>query len=338
MSATTPRTPLHGPPRQAPSIETRLSISALPFPAAVPAGPPAIPQLLPNVLIPGAGHAGAAMLASDLGRHPDVCLPEVKYIGHFTPLCFGRPVEAPLDDYDRHFGRWSGERYRVEAAPDYFDGGRALTCRIAETMPGIRIVLVLRDPADRLWTSYVDKLTRGRLPRAMSFETFVDRCLALRANRAERFEGNRHYRSLSSGFFVEFLPDWLDTFGAAARVVFTENLQDERAAQVGALFDWLGLNAAAANPPAGEDDDSDGYPSSERAPSFNRRLWPVFQRTPGPWREPPSGVTGTLRRLPRQSERTRARVRSLYCGANRELAALLRDRGYQALPDWLAGA
>jgi hypothetical protein len=294
---------------------------------------------VPNVVIPGVTHAGAEALSADLARHPELCLPDVKRVGHFTPLRYGRPIEAPLEEYDRHFGRWSGQRYRLENGPDYFDGGLPMARQLAENLPGTRVVVVLRDPAQRLWAGYTDKLVRGRLPRAMGFEAYLERCLALRANGADRFEGNRHFRTLSSGFYVEYLPAWLETFGRRARVVFTEDLREAPQEHVGALFDWLGLDPVDAVRPAGAPDDDGaegpGYPEHDPGfVPFNRRFWPVRQRPAGPWREP-GRTDAVLRRSPRRSERVNSRVRALYAGANRELASLLRDHGYSGLPEWL---
>src|SRR5450755_3428110 len=235
--------------RPAPEDGGRLTVS-VPSPRALPDAP-----LVPSVLIPGVTHAGASMLAADLGRHPEICLPTVKQIDHYTPMRYGRPAQADLSDYDQHFANWKGQRYRVEVSPVYFDGGPELVAAVAEQLPGVRVIITLRDPADRLWTGYTDKLARGRLPHAMSFETFVDRCLALRVNGADRFEGNRHFRTLSGGFYIDHLAGWLETFGRRARVVFTEDLQEEPGLQIGALFDWLGLNPSSAVPP--QDDDSD---------------------------------------------------------------------------------
>jgi hypothetical protein len=327
MSAITPRTPLQ---HLSPSFEVSLSISAL---RRTRVTPPASPRLLPNLLLAGVSHAGAAMLADDLGRHPAVCLPDVRRINYFTPLIFGRVVETPLDDYDRYYSRWVGERFRIETGPDYFDGGLAVTARIAESLPGVRIVVLLRDPAQRLWTGYVDKLTRGRLPRAMSYETYIDHCLALRSNHAERFEGNRHFRTLSSGFYARFLPDWFDTFGDRVRVVFTENLRQESRPWMQGLYSWLGLDPAEAGPSGGRTDGTGGYPPSE-PPSGPRRLWPIRQRIPAPWARQPVDV-GSVQRVPRPSDRTLARAGALYASANRELASLLRGYGYDTLPRWL---
>lgn len=330
-------------PPEVPQARTASTVRLLPASRSAPEPPlPILPGpapvrqvLLPNLLLPGVSHAGGTRLAADLGRHPDVCLPEVKRIGHFTPLRYGRAVHVPLDEYDRHFARWSGQRYRLEAGPDYFDGGPAMVRRVADSLPGVRVVLVLGDPVHRLWTGYSDKLARGRIPGALGFESYVDRCLALRANGVDRFEGNRHFRTLSSGFYVEFLPAWLDAFGSRARVVFAEDLLADPVAQVGALFDWLGLDPSAVD---GRDDDEfpgEGYRAADLPSAApGRWWWPLLRRPvlPGPagqW------VTAAGRCRPRQLERTLAAVRALYAGANRDLAAVLRDRGYGDLPEWL---
>jgi hypothetical protein len=306
----------------------------MPIPSARRMSPGRLPVrdlLLPNVVIPGVSHAGVVQLAADLGRHREVCLPGVKRIGHFTPLRYGRPLEAPLEEYDRHFARWSGQRYRLEPGPDYFDGGLSMVQYLAESLPDVRVVVLLREPSCRLWSSYADKLARGRLPRAMTFETYVERCRALRANGADRFEGNRHFRTLSSGFYVDYLPAWIETFGSRARVVFTENFRDGQSEQVGALFHWLGLEPGPVTP-APDDDPSEGYPAPDLEPVlFHRRLRALLR-----CRRPSMEQGGEARRAPRRCEQALGRVRALYAAPNRDLAALLRDRGYTNLPKWLS--
>jgi hypothetical protein len=298
--------------------------------------PAPLTHRVPNLLLAGVSHADASGLTAGLGRHPQVCLPSTRRIDHFTPLRYGQRVEAPLEDYDRHFARWNGERYRLESSPVYFDGGRALVAEVAATMPGLRVVLLLRDPAQRLWTSFTDKVRRGRLPAAMPYDTFVDRCLALRAGGSDRFEGNRYFRTLSSGFYVDHLPAWLSTFGPRARVVFAEHLAAEPAYELADLLRWLELDpdqlepVPQPEPPA----ESEGAQRSVLASAVSR-IWPLAQRASAPQRsDPVDEQLGT----PRQGERQRNRVRAIYSQSNRELAILLRAHGYARLPDWLLDA
>src|SRR3954447_23720076 len=300
---------------------------------------PQAPARAANLLLAGVSHSLAGTLADGLGRHPGICLSSSRRIDHFTPLRYGLGVEAPLEDYDRHFAGWEGERYRLESSPVYFDGGQALVAAVARDLPDVRVLMLLRDPAQRLWTSYADKVRRGRLPAAMPYDTFVDRCLALRAGGSDRFEANRYFRTLGSGFYAEHLPAWLDTFEGRVRVVFAEQLAVDPARELADVAEWLGLDAAepphACGPP--------GEAASPCPPAAARstfamvvgRLWPLAQRSAGAVTPDPVGERlGT----PRQPDRGRNRVQSLYARANRDLAAMLRSYGYQRLPEWLLDA
>jgi hypothetical protein len=292
---------------------------------------------VPNLLLAGVSHADASGLTVALGRHPQVGLPSARRIDHFTPLRYGQRVEAPLEDYDRHFARWEGERYRLETSPVYFDGGQALVAEVAASMPGLRVVLLLRDPTQRLWTSFTDKVRRGRLPAAMPYDTFVDRCLALRAGGSDRFEGNRYFRTLSSGFYVEHLPAWLSTFGWRLRVVFAEHLAEEPVHELGDLLRWLGLDPDQLEPAPEQHQPTPDAQRAQRSAlaSAVSRIWPLMQRAAGPQRpDPVDERLGT----PRQGERQRNRVRAIYSQSNRDLAILLRAHGYTRLPDWLLDA
>jgi hypothetical protein len=331
----------------------RASAARLPSPAT-PALPPfelAEPSLavpLPNLLFAGVTHARVPALAQALALHPQVCLPAVRRVDHFAPLRYGRSLRAPLEDYRDHFANWTGQRYRLESSPVYFDGGRRLVSAVAQALPDVRVVVVLRNPAERLWTSYTDKVTSGRLPRAMSYETFVERCLALRANGTDRYEGNRYFRTLSSGFYVEHLPGWLAAFGDRARVVFAEDLASDPEVGTAGLLRWLGLEAEPRQgSPSGAGPDGGMRPACEdavrghgsgatarRSGGFAAamgRVWPALRLATGAMTAP----DGDRRPIQRPSERMLNRVESLYAGANRELAALLRDRGCATLPDWL---
>jgi hypothetical protein len=299
--------------------------------------PTPITYRVPNLLLAGVSHADAPRLAAALGRHPQVCLPSVRRIDHFTPLRYGLSVEAPLEDYDRHFARWNGERYRLESSPVYFDGGPALVAEIAASMPGLRVVVLLRDPAQRLWTSFTDKIRRDRLPAAMPYDTFVDRCLSLREGGTDRFEGNRYFRTLSSGFYVEHLPAWLSVFGPRARVVFAEHLADEPVHELADLLRWLELDPDELEPEPVPQRVPDLGVTSQRSAlaAAVSRIWPLVQRASAPQHpDPVDERLGT----PKQGDRQRNRVRAIYSQANRDLADLLRAHGYARLPDWLLDA
>jgi hypothetical protein len=291
---------------------------------------------VPTLLVPGVSHADATALSVGLGRHPQVCPAATRRIDHFTPLRYGLAVDASLQDYDSHFSSWRGERYRLETSPVYFDGGPRLVAEVAAAMPDAQVVLLLRDPALRLWTSFTDKLRRGRLPEAMPFDRFVDRCLALRANGSDRFEGNRYYRTLSSGFYMEHLPAWADAFRGRLHVVFAEHVAADADGELAGLLGRLDLDPAELTPAPPREPALEPTPAPAR--SGLSRFWPLVQRASAPPRgDRGDGIDERLG-VPRQGERQRNRVRGLYSQANRELAAYLRGQGVTRLPDWLLDA
>ena len=84
----------------------------------------------------------------------------------------------------------------------------------------------------------------------MPFDRFVDRCLALRANGSDRFEGNRYYRTLSSGFYVEHLAAWSDAFRGRLHIVFAEHVAADPEGELARLLGRLDLDPAELAPAA----------------------------------------------------------------------------------------
>jgi hypothetical protein len=291
-------------------------------------------HLVPNLMIVGPSHCGAPTLARDLAGHPDVqaCLARVD---RYTPLRFGRPVESGIEDYNGHFSRWNGQAYRLETASTYFDGGPELIGALVRELPGLRVLVVLRDPVPRLWASYSDKIRRARLSRAVSYETFVERCVALRENGADGFEGNRHFRTFGAGFYIEHLPGWLGAFGGRARVLFTQDLVAARAATHTGVLDWLGLDPAMRGEQEAPEPDPDGE-ESWPGEAAEAQLDSVVQPGAGLGRR--RGPKFAATEVPAQNDRTRSRVSELYADANRSLAGYLRGHGVGHLPPWLARA
>src|SRR4051794_41881865 len=78
------------------------------------------PARAANLLLAGVSHSLAGTLADGLGRHPGICLSSSRRIDHFTPLRYGLGVEAPLEEYDRHFTGGGGRRFRLPKYPPVF--------------------------------------------------------------------------------------------------------------------------------------------------------------------------------------------------------------------------
>lgn len=103
---------------------------------------------LPDVLLAGVPKAGTSTLAQWLGAHPDVYLPPDKEV-HF----FDRPrrVRTGLDWYRHQFA--GPGRVALDATPTYALRDAWLQAAV-ETVPGAKLVVLMRHPVDRMWSTY----------------------------------------------------------------------------------------------------------------------------------------------------------------------------------------
>ena len=105
----------------------------------------------------GAPKAGTTTLAADLAHHPRVWIPQRKELGYFDI----RWHDSTLADYASDFRSAPEGAVLGEATPTYLHASGALE-RIAETLPRVRLVAILRDPVTRFWSHYwYNRTARG---------------------------------------------------------------------------------------------------------------------------------------------------------------------------------
>ncbi|SNS20663.1 Sulfotransferase family protein [Geodermatophilus saharensis] len=143
---------------------------------------------LPQFVIAGAPKAGTTALHAALATHPGLYLSPVKEPKYY--LTDGRPPprsrqRGPGDAHSAREWVWRREDYlrlfdgappgtvRGESTPFYLHD-RAAQRRLAADVPGIRVVVVVRDPVDRAWSNWVHLRADGLEPEA-DFGTAVSR-------------------------------------------------------------------------------------------------------------------------------------------------------------------
>jgi hypothetical protein len=125
----------------------------------------------PNFFLVGASKCGTTSLFHALGRHPEVFICPVKEPGFFAP---GVPVEpgspTSWEDYLALFGAVRSQRAVGEATTSYL-ATPGTAKRIRDRLPHARILMVLRDPADRLFAYYLAARAVGA---SSSFRVWVE--------------------------------------------------------------------------------------------------------------------------------------------------------------------
>lgn len=296
---------------------------------------------LPTVVIAGPGKTGTTSLFWYLSQHPEVCAADVKEIRYFTPLSEGDGELPPIAEYAAHFGRCAGERHRLEASPQYFHGGATIAPAMRQALPGVKVIALLRDPVDRLWSTF--RFVRSRLadlPPDMTFDGYVETCREVRDRREAFSRDNRLYWTIQGGFYDEYLEPWLEAFGENFRVAFSERMGSEPAAVVGELFDWLDIDRGAA--------DSISYSvENKTVPVRSAALqrFALAMNSEGMLgrrrrlKEPLRKVYYALNRRPEPEHmepQARHALEELFEPGNAALARRLRTLGYTELPGWLS--
>jgi Sulfotransferase domain len=250
---------------------------------------------LPDFLVIGAQRAGSTSLFEQLCEHPGVAAPSHKEIHYFDLQSFRGPRW-----YRSHFppARRSRGRITGEASPYYlFHPG--VPARVAEALPDVRLIALLRDPVARAYSHYQLSVRDGHetLGFAEALESEAERLAGeetrLLADRAYRSRAHRHQSYASRGAYAEQLRRWYAHVPPERLIVVSsEELFAEPARTTGIILEFLGLDAAAV-PPLPVRNRRPYPPMSDAARSLlearfdepNRRLYELIGRDLG-WSRP----------------------------------------------------
>jgi len=300
---------------------------------------------LPNLVLGGVGKAGTTSLFWHLSQHPDICPSRVKEPRYFLALSsndeVGTGTLPPLEGYAALFDRCGPERFAMDGTPHYFHGGRRLIDGMRRTLPDPRVVLTLRDPVDRVWSVFSFAKGMLQLPSEMTFDEYLDRCMALQRNHAPRPATARAYWSIRGGVYADFLPDWLEAFDEdRLQVVLFDRFAKDNRGTVRDLCAWLGIDTACVDRfDLSVENRSAGYRNRIvhriALAANSERLLRDHRRLKAPLRRAYEAINGKARREKMPVE-ARARLRELFGPSNAAVAEMLRERGATDLPGWLA--
>lgn len=303
--------------------------------------PPKTAPPLPNLLIIGVAKAGTTSLFRYLGQHPDVGPADTKELRYFSALRYGEPLGS-LEAYSRHFDHCAHERYRMEATPGYYAGGRVVADAMNTMLPEPRVVVLFRDPVDRCWSWFRFVRSTARIPKGMSFSEYLQRCEKLNRDGVDGQRANQPFWGLGGGCYDVWLEAWLEAFGDRFRIEFFDDLVRDPRALVERQCLWLDLDpSVCAGFTYGIENKTVQYknrPLQKAALAVNRRTEQVWARHPGLKRV----LRGAYYRVNSESAEDhmtaaeRDRLRQFYAPHNEHLAALLATAGRTDCPRWLA--
>lgn len=175
-------------------------------------------RVLPDYVILGAQKSGTTSLHAYLGQHPQIRSPKKKEI-HYFDTYFGKGPAW----YRGHFPRrrtMGRDQISGEASPAYLSHPRCAR-RIARALPGVKLIALLRDPAQRAVSSYLHQVRRGRekLPFAEALAAEPQRTAAARRilESRDRYPARislqyRRYSYRARGLYAHWLARYLEHF------------------------------------------------------------------------------------------------------------------------------
>jgi hypothetical protein len=208
---------------------------------------------LPQFVIAGAQKAGTTSLFDYLSGHPR-CAPSLTKEVHFFDEHFSRgprwyrthfPLEAAADDSRAR----QAKSLCFESSPYYMFDPR-VPARMRQVLPGVKVILLLRNPARRAYSHYQHSVRRGREP--LAFEQALDAEPERLAGEHERLlaepdyqsQAHRHFSYLARGVYVDQLCHWHAHFPAGQLLVIQAERMFRQPREVfGVVLGFLGLDA-----------------------------------------------------------------------------------------------
>jgi hypothetical protein len=205
---------------------------------------------VPTFAIAGAARAGSTALAEAVRQHPDafVCQPKEPHyyaLANQSPAFTGPGDEATINrvavtdraSFLKLFDGAPGKVARGDGSVSTLYYFQRSISAIRDVNPDMRIVIILRHPVGRAYSSYQYLRIRG-------FEPIDDFLTAVREEgkrKAQNWHHLWHYTSMS--YYADAVTAFIDAFGSdRVHVLFYDDLQSQSAPCIDALYAFLGLD------------------------------------------------------------------------------------------------
>lgn len=156
----------------------------------------------PNFLIIGAQKSGTSSLRKFLERNPKYFFTPPREL-HFWNRDLKYRDGGGVNDYYRNFDEAAPTQLVGEKSPSYLPSETAAE-RIAHHLPQVKIVAILRNPADRAYSAYLHGRRIGAIPRSRTFSQ------AIRSYQDN--QGVPYGDVVSQGFYFESLERYFKNF------------------------------------------------------------------------------------------------------------------------------
>ncbi len=231
---------------------------------------------MPNFLIIGAAKSGTSALYHYLRQHPEIYMSprkETHFFGYegMNPGTKGPGDTIPdaitnLKDYQALFANSRNKLAIGEASPTYIYVPRA-SLRIKYYVPDVKLIALLRQPADRAFSAYMHVIRDGREPE----QDFAKALKQEEKRIANNWGPIWHYKKC--GFYFEQLEHYYDTFERfQIRAYLYEDFNNDPVFILKDIYEFLGLQNTKWVPDLAVRPNVSGIPRSQHAQRMMHKL------------------------------------------------------------------
>lgn len=189
-----------------------------------------------DFIVPGAQKSGTTALHYFLKKHPQIALPDRQEMHFFDDEeIFAQPIDYEL--LHRHFPSVARSTMTGEVTPSYLYWKPALE-RIWNYNPQIKLIVLLRSPADRAFAHWNMQRFKGREPL-----DFLDALKEEPRRIAKPLTiESRRFAYVDRGFYSEQLERVFTFFPREqVKIVKFEHFHDRKQETLDDIFDFLGV-------------------------------------------------------------------------------------------------
>lgn len=193
---------------------------------------------LPTFMLIGSGKSGSTSLYYYLSEHPKIYMSPVKEPRFFMLDDSGRialkfasdvPYVSSLEAYEALYANSGAARAIGEASIQYLETPGTAE-RIAKAIPSVKLLAVLRNPVERVFSIYLMRIRDGQEKRP--FEQFIA-------------DPQMREIVIDGGYYARHLRAYLRVFPRNQFLVFLyEDLRDRPAATMESIYRYLGVDDA----------------------------------------------------------------------------------------------
>lgn len=244
-----------------------------------------------------------------------------------------------IEDYAQYFGHCAEERFRMEASPSYIYGGQRIAQAIRKEIGAVKVLIILRDPVERLISFFSRAVSKSTLPQSISFHEYIGRSASL----VNSDEHSVYSRGIREGIYIQYIDAWQTAFGDDLRILFFEDLRDNAFDFTVNLCRWLDLDADCYTL---KDFTVENKTIHYRHRKLHEYVKNIYMGSEVFWRKN-DGLkrrlrkiynvfnSGTAEKLSTIDDDAVAELREIYNPHNRELRSFLDAHNYKSLPSWV---